>query len=82
MIIKEEENTFSFTIKANRNKEYDVTYNRYFYLSLKDVIKGDVSCNVPFEIINNDFLQIKVKDDNIDIVITIKNCKFLTNKNK
>ena len=82
MIIKEEENTISFTIKANRNKEYDVTYNRYFYLSFKDVIKGDVSCNVPFEIINNDFLQIKVKDDNIDIVITIKNCKFLTNKNK
>ena len=26
MIIKEDDNTISFTIKANSNKEYDVTY--------------------------------------------------------
>jgi alpha-glucosidase (family GH31 glycosyl hydrolase) len=82
MIVKEDNTTISFTIKANSNKEYDVTYNRNFFLSFKDIIKGDITCNVPFEIINKDFIQIKIKDSNIDINVQIENCKFLTNKNK
>ena len=82
MIVKEDSSTISFTIKANSNKEYDVIYNRNFFLSFKDIIKGDITCNVPFEIINKDFIQIKIKDINIDINVQIENCKFLTNKNK
>lgn len=82
MIVKEDNTTISFTIKANSNKEYDVIYNRNFFLSFKDIIKGDITCNVPFEIINKDFIQIKIKDINIDVIVKIENCKFLTNKNK
>ncbi len=82
MIVKEDNTTISFTIKANSNKEYDVIYNRNFFLSFKDIIKGDISCNVPFEIINKDFIQIKIKDINIDVIVKIENRKFLTNKNK
>ena len=82
MIVKEDNTTISFTIKANSNKDYNVTYNRNLFLSFKDIIKGDISCNVPFEVINKDFIQIKIKDINIDVIVKIENCKFLTNKNK
>ena len=82
MIVKEDNTTISFTIKANSNKDYNVIYNRNLFLSFKDIIKGNITCNVPFEIINKDFIQVKIKDINIDVIVKIENCKFLTNKNK
>ena len=82
IIVTEEDNKVTFTIKANSNKDYNTNYNRNLIISFKDIIKGNISCNVEYKIIDDNFIKIQVKDINSDIVIELNNAKYLKNIDK
>ena len=82
IIVTEEDNKVTFTIKANSNKDYNTNYNRNLIISFKDIIKGNISCNVEYKIIDDNFINIQVKDINSDIVIELNNAKYLKNIDK
>ena len=62
--------------------DYNTNYNRNLIISFKDIIKGNISCNVEYKIIDDNFIKIQVKDINSDIVIELNNAKYLKNIDK
>lgn len=73
-------NKVIFEINPNSNVLCDLTYNRNLYISFKDIVKAHVKCNVDYEIVNKEFVCIKVKDCSKKITIELDDCDFLKNK--
>lgn len=73
-------NTLTLAISKNINALTDISYKRHLILAFKDVLKAKVIANVPYKKLKNDYLELKVLDDNQEIVITLENLKLLENK--